>query len=261
MRQAGLALGLRDGQVLRGIELPLAAPTIFAGIKTAAVLNVGAGDGRHLHRRRRPGRAHRRRAGGERHHADAGRRGAGGGAGAADAVGVRWAGAVAAAATFFVMTGVRLRAHRRPTKQRRGARHRRPAVSAQPNPGDQVPRLSSRAGVREEQLLPIDPVARDRLLPGRRGHPVDELLRLRRLHVREACCGLTSHHAVLVEQALVAFHQHRQLAAVLEAEPGAAVGQHIGAARRARCSAPAPCRSRIPCSRCPWPAARPACVQ
>jgi len=41
MRQAALALGLRDGQVLRGIELPLAAPTIFAGIKTAAVLNVG----------------------------------------------------------------------------------------------------------------------------------------------------------------------------------------------------------------------------
>jgi osmoprotectant transport system permease protein len=41
MRRAGLALGMRDGQVLRSIELPLAAPTIFAGIKTAAVLNVG----------------------------------------------------------------------------------------------------------------------------------------------------------------------------------------------------------------------------
>ncbi len=41
MRQAGLALGLRDAQVLRGIELPLAAPAIFAGIKTAAVWNVG----------------------------------------------------------------------------------------------------------------------------------------------------------------------------------------------------------------------------
>jgi osmoprotectant transport system permease protein len=27
--------------VLRAIELPLAAPTVFAGIKTAAVLNVG----------------------------------------------------------------------------------------------------------------------------------------------------------------------------------------------------------------------------
>lgn len=41
MRQAGLALGLRDAQVLRSIELPLAGATIFAGIKTAAVLNVG----------------------------------------------------------------------------------------------------------------------------------------------------------------------------------------------------------------------------
>ncbi|RYY49184.1 MAG: ABC transporter permease subunit, partial [Comamonadaceae bacterium] len=41
MRLAGLALGLRSGQVLRGIELPLAAPTLFAGIQTAAVLNVG----------------------------------------------------------------------------------------------------------------------------------------------------------------------------------------------------------------------------
>lgn len=40
-REAGLALGLRDGQVLRSIELPLAAPTILAGIKTAAVWNVG----------------------------------------------------------------------------------------------------------------------------------------------------------------------------------------------------------------------------
>ncbi|TFZ03404.1 glycine betaine ABC transporter substrate-binding protein [Ramlibacter rhizophilus] len=41
MRQAGLALGLRSGQVLRGIELPLAAPTLLAGIQTAAVINVG----------------------------------------------------------------------------------------------------------------------------------------------------------------------------------------------------------------------------
>jgi osmoprotectant transport system permease protein len=41
LRHAGLALGLRRAQVLRSIELPLAAPTIFAGIKTAAVLNVG----------------------------------------------------------------------------------------------------------------------------------------------------------------------------------------------------------------------------
>lgn len=41
MRESALALGMRQGQVLRAIELPLAAPTVFAGIKTAAVLNVG----------------------------------------------------------------------------------------------------------------------------------------------------------------------------------------------------------------------------
>jgi osmoprotectant transport system permease protein len=41
LRQAGAALGLREAQVLRAIELPLALPTVFAGIKTAAVLNVG----------------------------------------------------------------------------------------------------------------------------------------------------------------------------------------------------------------------------
>ncbi len=41
MRQAGLALGLGKGDVLRHVELPLAAPTILAGVKTAAVINVG----------------------------------------------------------------------------------------------------------------------------------------------------------------------------------------------------------------------------
>jgi len=41
MRQASLALGLRPGQRLGLIELPLAAPSILAGIKTSAVINVG----------------------------------------------------------------------------------------------------------------------------------------------------------------------------------------------------------------------------
>jgi osmoprotectant transport system permease protein len=41
MRQAALALGLRPGAVLARIELPLALPTILAGVKTAAVINVG----------------------------------------------------------------------------------------------------------------------------------------------------------------------------------------------------------------------------
>lgn len=38
---AGTALGMTQGQVLRHIRLPLAAPVIMAGIRTAAVINVG----------------------------------------------------------------------------------------------------------------------------------------------------------------------------------------------------------------------------
>lgn len=41
LSSAGTALGLRPGQVLRHVQLPLAAPTIAAGVKTAAVINVG----------------------------------------------------------------------------------------------------------------------------------------------------------------------------------------------------------------------------
>lgn len=41
LRQAALALGLVPGQSLRSIELPLALPTLLAGVKTAAVINVG----------------------------------------------------------------------------------------------------------------------------------------------------------------------------------------------------------------------------
>jgi osmoprotectant transport system permease protein len=39
--QAGTALGLTPRQILRHVKLPLAAPTIMAGIKTSAVINVG----------------------------------------------------------------------------------------------------------------------------------------------------------------------------------------------------------------------------
>ena len=39
--QAGTALGLTPRQLLRHVKLPLAAPTIMAGIKTSAVINVG----------------------------------------------------------------------------------------------------------------------------------------------------------------------------------------------------------------------------
>jgi len=39
--EAGIALGLRRTQILRLVELPLAAPMVLAGLKTAAVINVG----------------------------------------------------------------------------------------------------------------------------------------------------------------------------------------------------------------------------
>jgi osmoprotectant transport system permease protein len=41
LRTAALALGLRPGQRLLHVELPLALPVILAGVKTAAVMSVG----------------------------------------------------------------------------------------------------------------------------------------------------------------------------------------------------------------------------
>jgi osmoprotectant transport system permease protein len=41
LREAARALGLQPRQALRLVELPLAAPLILAGVKTAAVINVG----------------------------------------------------------------------------------------------------------------------------------------------------------------------------------------------------------------------------
>jgi osmoprotectant transport system permease protein len=38
---AGLSLGLTSTQCLRHVQLPLASPTLLAGVKTAAVINVG----------------------------------------------------------------------------------------------------------------------------------------------------------------------------------------------------------------------------
>ena len=38
---AARALGMTDGQVLRQVRLPLAAPVIMAGVRTAAVIDVG----------------------------------------------------------------------------------------------------------------------------------------------------------------------------------------------------------------------------
>lgn len=41
LRQAATALGLRSRRILLHVELPLASPTILAGVKTSAIVNVG----------------------------------------------------------------------------------------------------------------------------------------------------------------------------------------------------------------------------
>ncbi len=41
VREAAIAMGMTDRQLLRLVELPLAAPTIIAGIRIAVVTNIG----------------------------------------------------------------------------------------------------------------------------------------------------------------------------------------------------------------------------
>ena len=41
VREAAVAMGMTDRQLLRWVELPLAAPTILAGIRIALVTNIG----------------------------------------------------------------------------------------------------------------------------------------------------------------------------------------------------------------------------
>lgn len=41
LREAARGMGLRDGQVLRLVELPLAIPTLMAGIRTATIISIG----------------------------------------------------------------------------------------------------------------------------------------------------------------------------------------------------------------------------
>jgi osmoprotectant transport system permease protein len=41
LREASIAMGMTDGQLLTLVELPLAAPTILAGIRIAVVTNIG----------------------------------------------------------------------------------------------------------------------------------------------------------------------------------------------------------------------------
>src|SRR5262250_2612667 len=80
--------------------------------------------------------------------------------------------------------------------------------------------------VREEKLLAVDLVTRDHRLPARRDEPVDELLAEVLLDVR-MFFRIDEHHAVLVEQALVALDHDLEIATVLEREPCSPVGEDV----------------------------------
>jgi len=41
IRESAVAMGMTDRQILRNVELPLALPTILAGIRTATVITIG----------------------------------------------------------------------------------------------------------------------------------------------------------------------------------------------------------------------------
>ena len=71
------------------------------------------------------------------------------------------------------------------------------------------------AGIWVEQLLAVDLIVGDRLLAFRRHQPIDELLAEVLLYVR-MLGRIDQHNAVLVKQALVAFHKDLQVTLVLE---------------------------------------------
>src|SRR5262245_4069579 len=79
----------------------------------------------------------------------------------------------------------------------------------------------------DEGLLALDHVTRDRVLALSRNQPIDEGSAQVRLQMR-MLLGIPQYHGVLVEQPLVTLNDDLKFAAVLERNPGAAIGKHIG---------------------------------
>src|SRR5439155_19475820 len=88
-----------------------------------------------------------------------------------------------------------------------------------------------RPGIREEQLLAVDAVRRERILALRRNQPIDELLPelafdiwvLLRIH---------EHHAVLIEQSAITLDKKREIATIDKRQPRSAVDQNVRVHRR-----------------------------
>src|SRR5689334_18342390 len=83
-------------------------------------------------------------------------------------------------------------------------------------------------GIRIEQLLAVDLIAGNVFLALRGDQVIDELLAEILLHIR-MLGRVHQDHAILVEQALVAFDLDDEIALVLEGNPRPAVGQSVGA--------------------------------
>ncbi len=58
VRESALAMGMTRQQILWRVEIPLALPTILAGLRIAIVSTIGTAIGRGRHRRRRSGNFH-----------------------------------------------------------------------------------------------------------------------------------------------------------------------------------------------------------
>src|SRR5262249_36042524 len=117
-----------------------------------------------------------------------------------------------------------LRAHNRPRCEKDAESDRADAHSFAP------PSRARLIGIGEEELLTVDLVTSDRLLSLLRDKPIDERLPKVLLDVG-MLVGVDEHHAVLIEQALVALDKDLEVAAILECEPSAPIGEDVGVHR------------------------------
>jgi hypothetical protein len=79
----------------------------------------------------------------------------------------------------------------------------------------------SLSSIRKKQSFPANLVSCDAGLPSRRDNPIDEALGFRGFDMR-MLDRVDDHHAILVEQASIAFCQNGQIGAIFEVEPGGA---------------------------------------
>src|SRR6185437_7423057 len=81
-----------------------------------------------------------------------------------------------------------------------------------------------------KELLAVDLISGDCGLSLRRNEPINETL-AGFFFNRGMLFRVHQHHAVLIEQSLIAFDEDDEIAAILERQPCAAIGKHVGVRR------------------------------